>query len=101
MNEEFREFLQIYKLVNRQKVIEFLISELQNEKMRKVYELSDGENPARAIGEAAGVSHVSVTNYWKQWAKSGIVEEAETKGRYKAIFDLDTYGLLDYDFNER
>lgn len=100
LNEEYKEFLQIYKLVNRQKIIDFLKAEIQNNKKKKVYELSDGILSARSIGKRAGVSHVSVTIYWKQWIKSGIVEETDTEGRYKAIFSLDNYGLNEFDFQK-
>ena len=98
-NEEFvkmfSEFLTIYKFVNRKQITERLVEELNNETLVKIYQLTDGNNSTRTISEKIGkkFNHVTIARYWKQWALKGIVMPADTKGRYKAAFNLDEYGL--------
>lgn len=91
---DFREFLMLYKFINRPKLIQILTNELSDPQKTSIYELSDGINSARDIsGKVKTVSHATVVNYWKRWAQLGIAVPAERKGRYKAVFNLAEYGL--------
>jgi hypothetical protein len=60
---------------------------------RKVYELSDGKS-SREIAKIVGeITHVTVVNYWKEWARLGWVKPSDTyKGRwvqqYKTVTEL-------------
>lgn len=67
---------------------------LKTDAERLIYENSDGRT-SREIAEIAGVSHGTVTNYWKRWAKYGMVEEVRARGgtRYKKIFSLSDFGI--------
>lgn len=56
----------------------------------RVYGASDGR-AREQVAESSGVSHGTVSNYWKAWAPLGIVEETETKGRYRKAFDVDQF----------
>ncbi len=93
LQEMFAEFLKIYKFVNRPEIVEALTSELSDQTKLLVYESSDGENTARDIGQRAGISFVTVTKYWKQWALKGIAIPAKRIGRFRAAFDIAEYGL--------
>lgn len=99
MDEElekmFIEFLKIYKFVNHQQIIKALNTELSDDKniMKKVYELSDGLRSTRDIQALVGISPPTVTGYWKKWALIGLAVPAQRKGRYKAAFDLNEYGI--------
>lgn len=99
MNDEetlevmFSDFLKIYKCVNRPRLIEILTNELNDTAKVGIYQLSNGENSARYIGEKVNISHVTITRYWSQWALKGIAIPAKRKGRYMAAFDLGEYGL--------
>ena len=90
-----KEFLTIYKVINRKTILEILNTELKNEQLIEIYQLTDGEKSSR---ELAGVlknkcSHATVVNLWNKWAVLGIVSPAKQKGRYKAIFNLSEFGL--------
>lgn len=91
----FEEFLLLYKVINRQKIIDLLRTELKTEQAIEVYQLTDGEKSTR---ELAGIlknkcSHVTVASFWNKWALIGLVIPAKQKGRYKAAFDLFEYGI--------
>ncbi len=91
----FEEFLLLYKVVNRQKTIDLLRTELKTEQAIEIYQLTDGEKSTR---ELAGMlkhkcSHVTVASLWNKWALIGLVVPVKQKGRYKAAFNLDEYGV--------
>jgi hypothetical protein len=68
---------------------------LKTDTEKLVYELSDGRT-SREIAQMVGTSHVTVINYWKKWARCGIVEEIGTRGggtRYLKAFSLSDFGI--------
>jgi len=90
-----KEFLTLYKVINRNTILEVLNAELKNEQLIEIYHLTDGEKSSR---ELAGVlrnkcSHATVVNLWNKWAVLGIVSPAKQKGRYKAVFNLSEFGI--------
>ena len=87
------ELINLYKLVNKDKISEILMQELNEEKKIEIYKLSDGNLTTRDIGKKVGISHVTVHRYWKKWASEGIVYEADVSGRYIHSFDLANYAL--------
>lgn len=91
----FDEFLLLYKVINRQKIIELLKAELKTEQAIEVYQLTDGENSTRELsGKLKNkCSHVTVASLWNKWALIGLVVPAKQKGRYKAAFNLFEYGI--------
>jgi hypothetical protein len=103
LEEMFSEFLKIYKFINHGQIMEALNSELNDIPKKKIYELSDGVRSTRDIQKMAGTgaSPATITGYWKQWALKGIVVPAKRKGRYKAAFDLNEYGLSVIDNAEQ
>lgn len=94
--DSFDEFLTIYKLVNRESISNVIINELKNDKqLFEIYKLTDGVNSTRDVVKklTKKCTHATIANIWKRWAIKGIVKESETRGRYKAIFDLEEYGI--------
>lgn len=91
----FEEFLLLYKVINRPKIVDLLRTELKTEQAIEVYQLTDGEKSTR---ELAGIlknkcSHATVASLWNKWALIGLVVPAKQKGRYKAAFDVFEYGI--------
>ena len=83
-------------LKENNRLLQILTSPLLTEELRKVlhkdeewrvYRASDG-SPRKVVGEKAGVSHTTVSNYWKVWAPLGILEKTETEGRYRHRYDV-------------
>lgn len=100
LNEMFAEFLQIYKFVNRDNIIQTLQKELYDEKTIKIYSMTNGENTVRDIKAAVGGSTSTISSLWKKWNMLAIVEPAGRKGRVKAVFDLQEYGFDEIEEGE-
>lgn len=93
----FAEFLTIYKFVNKKKIADMLKSELENQQKVDIYQLSDGEHSTRDIASQVTpkCGHNTVARCWKQWALQGLVVPTERKGRFKAAFNLEEYGITE------
>jgi len=67
---------------------------LKTDTERLVYESSDGRT-SREIAQVVGTSHATVINYWKKWAKHGIVREKASRGgtRFVKVFSLTDFGI--------
>lgn len=91
----FEEFLLMYKVVNRQKIVDILKEELNTEQLIEIYQKSDGERSTRDISTVLKnkCSHSTIARFWNKWALIGLVVPAKQKGRYKAAFNLDEYGI--------
>lgn len=91
----FEEFLTLYKFVNKKTIADMLNAELSKPQLIEVYRLTNGENSTRDIANllTQKCTHVTIANIWKRWAMKGIVVPAATKGRFKAAFNLDEYGI--------
>lgn len=57
-----------------------------------VYRESDG-SARDVVAERSGVSHTTVSNYWKAWLPLDILDETETKGRYRHRYEVDSIVL--------
>lgn len=91
----FEEFLTLYKFVNKKAIADMLNDELYKSQMIEIYRLTDGEHSTRDIANQVTqkCAHATIANIWKRWALKGIVVPAATKGRFKAAFNLDEYGI--------
>jgi DNA-binding PadR family transcriptional regulator len=72
-----------------------LTSLLKSDAEKLAYEHSDGKT-SREVATIVGVSHGTIANYWKKWARYGIVTEISSKGggtRYRRIFSLQDFGI--------
>ena len=96
LEELLEEFLLIYKFVNKKSIADKLNAELSSKQLREIYEKTDGEHSTREVASAITekCSHSKVAALWNKWAKAGIVVPAKQKGRFKAAFDLDEYGIF-------
>lgn len=65
---------------------------LQTTKMRKAYDLCDGEHTFRQIAAALGVSLGTVSGWSKKWRESGLAFEDST-GRMRHLISLGALGL--------
>lgn len=90
VRDELRQVNHWLKILATPLVSEKLRSVLKRDDEWRVYQASDG-SAREQVAKAASVSHGTVSNYWKLWAKSGIVRETETKGRYQKLFDIDEF----------
>lgn len=76
-----------------------LISSLETNEQKQIYQLSDGKNSTNEISkklqkEGIKVSHMTVYNYWKRWNALGIVEPSEKySGRFQKIVNLNDFNL--------
>lgn len=93
--ELLREVLKWIKFSGIREVRSVLMNILDTEEKRLIYHLSDGGNGSIDISRRAGVSHVTVTRYWKSWKRLGIVEPIRVRGglRYKKSFELEDFGF--------
>ncbi len=67
---------------------------LKKDPEKLAYHFSDGRD-SREVGRLAGISHMTVINYWKKWAALGIVEPVRARGgeRYRRLFSLEDFGI--------
>lgn len=93
----FAEFLTIYKFVNKKTIADMLANELNKTQLFEIYQLTDGNNSTRDISAklTQKCAHGTIANIWKRWALKGIVAPSETKGRFKAAFNLEEYGITE------
>lgn len=98
----FAEFLTIYKFVNKKTIAEMLANELNRTQLFEIYQLTDGNNSTRDIAAklTQKCTHATIANIWKRWALKGIVVPSETKGRFKAAFNLEEYGITEVKESE-
>lgn len=75
-------------------VRESLAATLKTSEERRVYQASTGGS-MQEVAAAAGVSHQTVSNYWRRWTGTGerIVVPTEVKGRYRRLYDLAVINL--------
>lgn len=88
------EILKWVKFFGWGKVKDVLKDTLKKKKHKLAYHYSDGRS-TREVSEKLDVSHVTISNWWKKWAKIGIVESvAARRGtRYQKIFPLEEFGI--------
>ena len=88
-----KEILKWTKFEGMQKVKQVLETTLDNDAKKLIYEMSDGRS-SPAIARIAGVSPLTVRDYWKEWAILGIVEiHPDYKKRYHKVFSLKEVGI--------
>lgn len=90
-----KDLLKWTRFAGMQQLKSIIVSTLQNDDQRLVYEFSDGENSTREIARIIGLgSKSTVEKYWEKWAKLGIVQPApKVQGRMQRICSLDELGI--------
>lgn len=89
-----QEILKWTRLQGMQTAKTILENYLTKDTEKLAYHFSDGRD-SREVGRLAGISHMTVTNYWKKWLALGIVEPVRVRGgeRYRKIFSLEGFGM--------
>lgn len=82
------------KLQGLEKFSQIAPSVLKSNEEKIVFELSNGIHSANEISSQSGIAKSTITNYWRKWAKSGIVEEStKFTGRMKHLVSLEEAGI--------
>lgn len=102
LSSVFEEFLTLYKFVNKNTIVTTLQSELNSKQLIEIYRLTDGEHSTRDIANliTEKCGHDKIARLWRQWALKGLVVATERKGRVKAAFNLDEYGITQVQEDE-
>jgi|GEM_PF-1736402 hypothetical protein len=91
-----REILKWIKFAGMKEVKSTLITVLDNEQKKLVYQLSDGSRGTVEIAKLAGIgSNRTVADMWQSWLKLSLGESIPVRGgtRFKRSFDLTDYGI--------
>ena len=89
-----RELLTWTRFEAIQKLKDVLGSLLKTEKEKKIYELSAGEYTSTQIAKAVGVTDQTIRNYWKKWARAGVVRPSEKTGKgFTHLCPLEDLGI--------
>lgn len=82
------------KLANYENIRNRLITIVDSEDKKRVFEATNGNNSTRQIESITGVSKDTVSNWWNEWQKEGVVEEIEeTRGRRRKLLSLADFGI--------
>lgn len=67
---------------------------LPTETQRRVYDLSDGIRTTREIAASAGVGAATVSRWWTQWVRQGLMMPSEVhSSRWSHLATVDELGL--------
>jgi hypothetical protein len=91
-----REILKWIKFAGMKEVKSTLISVLDTDAKRLVYQKSDGTNGTVELAKLAGFgSHSKVVDMWDTWLKLSLGENIPVRGgsRFKRSFDLNDFGI--------
>ena len=97
-NEQTRlltEILKWIRFTGIKEVKSVLISELDTDQKKQVYQLSDGSKTIAEINKITNVSTGSISGYWKKWVKLGLGEKNSVQGgdRFNRAFDLEDFDI--------
>jgi len=82
------------KLANYESIRNWLITILDSDDKKRVFEATDGDNSTRDIASTTGVGKDTISNWWDEWGKQGIVEESEkVRGRRRRSVSLSEFGI--------
>lgn len=72
-----------------------LASALDSDRLKLVYQLSDGTRGTVDLGKLVGMSNSKVFELWQTWLRQGLGETVPVKGgnRFKRTFDIEDFGL--------
>jgi len=82
------------KLANYDNIRNRLIAILDSNDKKRVFEATDGRSSVRDIQSKTGVGKDTVSDWWNEWQKEGIVEESkEARGRRRKVLSLSDFGI--------
>ena len=92
--EILKEILKWIKVTSIPHVKKLLLELLPSDEERLAYQYSDGRT-SREVSRLAGVSHITITRWWKTWIIAGIAETIDVKGgeRARRVFSLEDFGI--------
>lgn len=96
IHDTIKESTKWTKFAGIKEVKPILETQLPNDSKKLIYHLSDGTKGTQEIAKTVGgVSHQSVSNYWKTWEKVGLGEYISAPGgtRFRRSFDLADLGI--------
>jgi hypothetical protein len=91
-----REILKWIKFAGMREVKGILLSTLNTDQKKIVYQLSDGSKGIVEIGRSSGISSSgTISRYWKSWSKLNLGDFIAVRGgdRFKRAFDLEDLGI--------
>ena len=90
-----RELVRWTRFQGMLKVKEILLDTLKSDEEKLVYHYSDGRGSQEVADLAGFKSHKTVLDYWKKWAKLGLMEPIRVRGgiRYRRAFSLPDFGI--------
>jgi len=82
------------KLANYDNIRNRLMEILNTSDKRCVFEATDGKNTTRDIESSTGVNISTISTWWREWQKEGIVGESqEREGRRYKVLSLPDFGI--------
>lgn len=82
------------KLANYDDIRNRLMEILNSDDKKRVFEATDGKRGTRDIESTTGVGKNTVSDWWNEWQKEGIVEESqEVRGRRCRVLSLADFGI--------
>jgi hypothetical protein len=89
-----RKLVTYTKLANYDSIRNRLITILDSVDKKRVFEATNGRDSVRDIQSDTGVNKATISNWWNEWQKEGIVEECkEAKGRRSKLLSLSDFGI--------
>jgi hypothetical protein len=71
-----------------------LSAALATDSQRRVYDLSDGVRATREIAAAAGIGAATVSRWWAQWSRQGLMAPSDVHpGRWAHLGTVEEIGL--------
>src|SRR5215510_13180271 len=86
LNRTCSRIVELLEFLNHEEFENALSDIFTSPRDRKIYELSDGTRSTRDIGKIINLDQKGVSNLWKKWAESGIVESTGKLKPYKAKY---------------
>lgn len=89
------EILKWTRFQGMRRVKEVLLDTLRTEEEKIAYQYSDGRGSKEVAKLAGFKSHSTIIDYWKKWARLGLMEPMKVRGgtRYKRSFSLPDFGI--------
>lgn len=90
-----REMVKYLKFMGSGQISTALEKTLTSDKLKLVYQLSDGKNTSTVISKQTGVSQPRVSELWRQWVVMGLGDAITASGgsRFRRAFDLKAIGI--------
>jgi transposase len=94
MIELLEELVKWTKVKSIPHVKKLLLEILPSDEEKRAYHYSNGQD-SRGVAKLAGVGHVAVTKWWKNWIRAGIAKPVSAKRgkRAKRVFSLEDFGI--------